>query len=320
MLEASPGEWSGSPTSYSYQWLACEAGGQCIELPEASGPTYTAIGPEVGYTLRVLVTATGAGGSQTAVSEETDEVKEAPPANLSPPQVTGSTLIGQKLTASPGEWSGSPTAYAYQWQSCSGIGVCAAISGATSPTHTLTVSDVGHTIRVLVTATGVGGSQTATSEQTATITEPPPPATLNTSMPKIAGTTVEGQKLTASPGEWSGSPTAYAYQWQSCSGIGVCAAIERRDQPNAHADRLRCRSHDPRSRHRDRSGRLSDGDLRTDGDDHRTGILIGADQLHQQPGGLWLPGLQFGERRTGRGLLVAHAIGRNDDQQIWHDG
>jgi hypothetical protein len=152
--------------------LACEAGGPCVELPEANGPTYTAIVPEVGFTLRVRVTATGAGGSQTAVSEETAAVEEAPPANVTPPQITGSTLTGQKLTASTGEWSGSPTAYTYQWESCSGLGACTAINGATSPTQTLTVTDVGHTIRVLVTATGVGGTQTAISEQTATITEP----------------------------------------------------------------------------------------------------------------------------------------------------
>jgi hypothetical protein len=226
MLTATTGEWSGAPTSYGYQWLACEAGGACVEIPEATAPTYTVIAPEVGYTLRVLITATGAGGSQTEVSEETATIGEAPPANIVLPQIAGPTLKGAKLTASTGEWSGSPTSYAYEWQSCDPLGTCTKIEGARSSTLALTAADVGHTIRVVVTATGPGGSQTATSEETATISEPPPPPTLNLSLPKITGTTTEGQKLTASTGEWSGSPTSYAYEWQSCGPLGTCVKIE----------------------------------------------------------------------------------------------
>ncbi len=40
----------------------------------------------------------------------------------------------------------------------------------------------------------------------------------NTSLPSIAGATLDGQTLTADPGDWGGpAPISYAYQWQSCN-------------------------------------------------------------------------------------------------------
>jgi hypothetical protein len=225
-LAASTGEWTGSPTSFSYQWQACEAGGPCIDLPEATSATYTLIPPEVGFTVRVLVTATGPGGSQTAASEQTEIVMEPAPENTVIPQITGATLPGSKLSASTGEWTGSPTSFSYQWQSCTTLGACKNLEGATSSTYVLATADVGHSVRVLVTATGPGGSQTATSEEAGPVTEPPPPPTVNTALPKISGATSVGSKLSASTGEWSGSPNAYSYEWQSCSGPATCAKIK----------------------------------------------------------------------------------------------
>jgi hypothetical protein len=53
-----------------------------------------------------------------------------------------------------------------------------------------------------------------------------PPA--NTAAPSISGTVRDGQTLSASTGEWSGTePLSYSYQWQSCNaGGGECADIE----------------------------------------------------------------------------------------------
>ncbi len=228
MLSASTGSWSGAPTSYAYQWLACEAKGECIALPEATESTYVVISPEVGFTLRVQVTAVNGAGSATATSEETVPITEPPPPptlNTGLPKITGTTIVGQQLKASTGEWSGAPTSYSYEWQSCSELGQCAKIAAASGSTYTLTAADVSHTIRVLVTAEGPGGSATATSEQTQAVAEPQPPPTLNTGLPKITGTAVVGQQLKASAGEWSGAPTSYSYEWQSCSTAGRCAKI-----------------------------------------------------------------------------------------------
>lgn len=50
----------------------------------------------------------------------------------------------------------------------------------------------------------------------------------NTTAPSISGTTQDGETLTASAGNWSGSqPISYAYQWESCGpGGGNCEAVE----------------------------------------------------------------------------------------------
>ena len=77
-----------------------------------------------------------------------------PPAAIGVPVISGQMVRGQMLSTSSGSWTGSPTAYGYQWQDCNSSGAsCTTISGATQSTYTLTSPDVGHTIRSVVTAT-----------------------------------------------------------------------------------------------------------------------------------------------------------------------
>lgn len=52
--------------------------------------------------------------------------------------------------------------------------------------------------------------------------KPAPP--VNTALPAISGTPVEGTALSATPGSWSGTVTSFSYQWQRCSG-STCASI-----------------------------------------------------------------------------------------------
>jgi hypothetical protein len=40
------------------------------------------------------------------------------PALLADPTATGTPTAGQTLTASTGNWTNIPTAFAYQWQRC----------------------------------------------------------------------------------------------------------------------------------------------------------------------------------------------------------
>jgi hypothetical protein len=133
---------------------------------------------------------------------------------------------GQKLSESHASWSGSPTGYSYQWQSCDASGGnCSAIQGATSQSYTLTSAEVGHTIRVQETAINAGGSSSpATSGPTALVAVAVPSTS---GAPSISGSVVEGQKLSGSHASWSGSPTGYSYQWQSCDASGGnCSAIQ----------------------------------------------------------------------------------------------
>jgi hypothetical protein len=171
MVTTSTGSWTGSPSSYAYQWQDCNtSGASCTNISGATSSTYTLQASDVGSTIRSLITATNAGGSTSANSAATSTVTTTAPANTTAPAVTGQTVQGQALTTNNGSWTGSPSSYAYQWQDCNTTGAsCTNISGATSSTYTLQASDVGSTIRSLVTATNAGGSTSANSAATGAV-------------------------------------------------------------------------------------------------------------------------------------------------------
>ena len=79
-LTANTGSWTGSPTSYSYQWLRCAAdGGGCVEIAGATASTFTVTDDDLGKTLRVRVRATNASGtSGPAESTQTRAVTARP--------------------------------------------------------------------------------------------------------------------------------------------------------------------------------------------------------------------------------------------------
>ncbi|HWY90270.1 MAG TPA: hypothetical protein VNY31_06315, partial [Solirubrobacteraceae bacterium] len=181
-LTATSGSWTGSPSSYAYQWQDCDTAGEnCAGINGATSTSHTLTAGDVEHTLRVVVTATNAGGSTPAISAATATVASAPPPPPPPPPppaptntvlpaIAGTTTEGQTLTAAAGSWTGSPTGYAYQWQDCNASGEgCSNVNGATATGYTLSSSDVGHTLRVVVTANNAGGSTPATSAQTATV-------------------------------------------------------------------------------------------------------------------------------------------------------
>lgn len=189
-LHATTGGWQGNPTSYTYQWQDCNASGEaCANISGASSTSNTLQPQDVGHTLRVIVTASNAGGSTPARSASTAMVGEASspppppppppsaPVNNSLPVISGTTTEGRTLTASAGSWSESPTSYSYQWQDCNSSGAsCVNVSGAIASSYRLVASDVGHTMRVAVSASNSGGSSTASSIATATVAQ----ATVNT--------------------------------------------------------------------------------------------------------------------------------------------
>lgn len=75
VLTVSNGTWTGSPTSYSYQWLQCAgAGSACTRIVGATGRTYTVRFADVYSSLRVDVTAKNASGSTTIRSTKSDIV------------------------------------------------------------------------------------------------------------------------------------------------------------------------------------------------------------------------------------------------------
>lgn len=129
------------------------------------------------------------------------------PVNTSVPVISGSATVGSTLSSSTGTWSGSPApTYTYQWQRGTNN-----ISGATNSTYVVQSADLGSTLRCVVTATNIVGTASATSSNTAVVTQPP----VNTAIPTISGSALVGFTVTSSTGTWTGTaPISYTYQWQ----------------------------------------------------------------------------------------------------------
>lgn len=225
ILVVSPGSWSGAPTSYGFQWERCDAeGAACSAVGGATAETYPLGGDDMGRRVRVVVTASNAGGSGSAASAPTAIVLPEPPANLVPPAVSGTPRESEPLSAGPGSWSGSPTTFAYQWQRSTDGGLTWNDVSGTSADYVSAAADVGSWIRVVVTASNAGGSEAAASVPTGPIAPAVAPA--NVVPPTISGAPQEGSLLTSTTGAWTGSPTGYEYLWERCEQDGVaCAPI-----------------------------------------------------------------------------------------------
>ena len=102
----------------------------------------------------------------------TPPVSNTPPVNTILPAVVGTANVGQQLTATSGTWTGTdPITYTHQWQRCNGA--CSDIASQTASIYTVVSGDIGSSLRVVVTATNVAGSDSA--ESTGTVIVPPPP-------------------------------------------------------------------------------------------------------------------------------------------------
>jgi parallel beta-helix repeat protein len=145
------------------------------------------------------------------------------PTNTSPPAVSGTAQEGQTLTLTAGQWSGDPApTLTEQWQRCDASGGnCADIGGATGSTYLLVAADVGQTVRVVETATNDSGSASQESAVTTVVTAAAS-APVNGSPPVVSGTAQQGQTLTLTAGQWSGSPApTLTEQWQRCDAGGA---------------------------------------------------------------------------------------------------
>jgi hypothetical protein len=163
----------------------------------------------VGATVAVAAVLLGAG--RGAAAPDTAAQAQYAPTNSAVPTISGTVKAGQTLTASAGTWKSSASvSYAYQWRRCDGSGNnCSTIGGATSNRYELTSADVGHTIRVVVTARNVDGASSATSIQTAAVASSGPAgatkeANGRTSVPATSLSlpdrlTIDGVKFSPSP-------------------------------------------------------------------------------------------------------------------------
>jgi hypothetical protein len=172
-LQGHDGSWdSVTPTEYSRSWCRVQ-GSSCVKVK--SGSTYTLAPGDIGTRLRFVVKATNVAGSTTATSSPTSPVASDPPDNRAKPTFTGEARQGATLTkTSNGSWSDpEPVAYSSQWKRCDGAGgACSDIPGAVGDSYTLTAEDVGHSIRLHVSATHPYGVGEADSDPSAVVGAP----------------------------------------------------------------------------------------------------------------------------------------------------
>jgi len=144
-LKGHRGTWKGSGITYKYLWLRCKASAisdsspaSCTEISGATTTSYTVISADLGFRMRFRVLA-----------------------------ISGSAMVGQTLTGSPGTWVGEqPITYSYHWLRCDAQGnACTQVSGATASSYLLVNADEGKTVRFKVVAKNARGSGDAFSFQ-----------------------------------------------------------------------------------------------------------------------------------------------------------
>jgi len=230
-LTASVGTWTGTfPLTYAYQWKRCDPAdpinGQCIDITNARSSFYTPVAADYGKRLRVQITATNSQGSTRQNSEVTAPVTADTVVLRVTPQIFGGNTVDSVLSLTAGTWDGStPLTFTYSWRRCNPVGdltSCVAIPGATTPSYTPTVADIGFSIRVWITGSNLAGSDFGITNHTFPVVDKQhfSPSTIDA--PAIVGTLAIGRQLTGSIGSFDGdTPIATTFVWQRCDATGA---------------------------------------------------------------------------------------------------
>lgn len=146
-LQASSVSWSPVKVSTSYRWFRDGS-----PISGATASRYVVTPADLGKRLTVRVTASAPGyTSASTTSASTSAITPGRFVVKSAPRVSGTAVVGSRLTASTGTWSPSKVTVTYRWLR-DGV----SISGATSATHLVTSADVGSRLAVRVTAHATG--------------------------------------------------------------------------------------------------------------------------------------------------------------------
>ena len=184
-------------TAGTTYWLAVLGEGGALHYRDgASGscPSQTSALSTLGALPRTWRAGTVSSDCPISAYVTAAEPGGAAPVNTALPAISGAMVEGRTLTASAGTWTGSPTSYAYQWQDCKASGAkCSSIVGADTNAFVLGATNVGHTVRVVVTATNADGATPASSAATALVTA------LKDDVPLYAPTSLWNTPVSANP-------------------------------------------------------------------------------------------------------------------------
>ena len=125
------------------------------------------------HTLKITVQ--DAAQNSSVVYDNTVTTKNAPASSSLPTILAPSQVFTEAaLSTHPGTWEAPASAgtitYGYQWESCDTEGNnCQTITGAQNATYTPTPAEIGHTLRVSVSASDNDGLTTTTSAATSVV-------------------------------------------------------------------------------------------------------------------------------------------------------
>ncbi|HKT56928.1 MAG TPA: CHAP domain-containing protein [Microbacterium sp.] len=207
-LTASAGTWSPAPVALKYQWYRAGS-----PITGATTTTYKPLTTDVGASITVRVTGSKSGYTSITRTSAGVVVKLALTATPTP-TISGTATAGSVLTATPGTWTPGPVTLSYQWYR-SGT----PIAGATAATYTLTTTDRGTSITVVVTGSKSGYLTVARRSAALAI----PRVLTAAPTPVITGAATAGATLTAKPGTWSPAPVTLAYRWYR-NGVALTGA------------------------------------------------------------------------------------------------
>ncbi len=232
-VKPNPGTWDGPPI-FKYQWYVCTtkvAGSAtlnklCKIIAGATKETFTPTAAQNGKYLMVRLSGSTplATTVVTTFSAGSVKVLDDPTNSKSVSVAKTSPIVGSKVTAVAGTWSGSPApTRTYQWYSCETEDLaageekpedCEPIAGATATSLTITQDLFEKFIMVEERATNTAGTDSVFSASTLEVVSRP----VFESEPVVLGLAEIGETLTAINGTGESSlEKAVTYQWYSCS-------------------------------------------------------------------------------------------------------
>jgi hypothetical protein len=262
-LSVTNGTWSGVPTSYTHQWLRCNAAVKkaaatlaagCSTIDTATASTYTLTDADAGKFMVARVSGVNASGTVSIHSASTVAVtpRVIAPKNTVAATISGTAQVSRVLTATNGTWIESPVEFGYQWYRCSKAVKkasssltkgCNLIANQTESTYQLTSNDARRFVLAQIIASNSAGSSSIFTKTLSSVGLPSnyAPALyiapdihfegeiLGEPTSAISGAANLGGVLVSSKGQWTGYPTpeVTVSSWYRCETERSTAPISR---------------------------------------------------------------------------------------------